>query len=106
MGCGTVGFCEDIKEEVMKYYFYPHGEKEFKEEAAGNFVRTLIFDEVTGDAITCFVRKVHKIWVQSCRNNIETDHRVKELKGDRYQVYSWVVKSKEDFNLPCFSAPK
>ena len=86
----------------MNYYFYPEDENKFKETAVGNYVRTIVFDVEKRKVTLTFARKVKKIWEQTCKNNIETDHRIKEIHGDTFQVYSWVVKSKDDFGLPQF----
>ena len=90
----------------MDYYFYPEDEKKFKEEAVNKYVRTIVFDTVNGEITTSFVRQVRKVWEQTCKNNIETDLRIKELSGDHFQIYSWVTKSKNDFGLPKFSLKK
>ncbi len=86
----------------MDFYFYPAEELEFKSNAVGNYVHTVVFDTTEQKILTSFVRKVSKAWVQTRKNNIETDHRIKELTGSNYQIYSWVSKSKSDFNLPFF----
>jgi len=86
----------------MNFYFYPTDESEFKSSAVGNFVHTLVFDTNEQRVVVSFVRKVRKIWEQTCKNNIETDHRIKELSGNNYQIYSWVSNSKSDLNLPLF----
>lgn len=86
----------------MEFYFYPTDESEFKSVALDNYVHTLVFDTTEQKVIISFVRKVRKVWEQTCKNNIETDHRVKELSGENYQVFSWVSKSKSDLNLPSF----
>lgn len=87
----------------MEFYFYPDNDQKFKEEALNNFVHTIVFNTETSEVELSFVRKVQKIWEQTCKNNIETDHRIKELSGINYQVYSWVSNSKSNLNLPCFS---
>jgi len=86
----------------MEFFFYPPDENQFKERAVGKIVRTIIFDKVKGEVISTFNRKVKKIWVQTCKNNIETDHRIKDLSGDYYEIYSWVTKSDKNFGLPLF----
>ena len=87
----------------MKFYFYPDAEEKFKADALNNFVRTLVFNELSGEIEISFIRQVKTLWQQTCKNNIETDHRIKELNGEHFQVYSWVVRSKSDFQLPAFS---
>lgn len=88
----------------MKFYFYPFDEDAFKAEAVGNFVHTIVFNEVLGEVETTFTREVKFLWKQTCRNNVETDHSIKQLKSSHghNQIYSWVCKSKSDFQLPAF----
>lgn len=86
----------------MEFYFYPNDESEFKSKAVNNFVHTVVFDTVEQKVTTSFVRQVRKVWEQTCKNNIETDHRIKELDGKNFQVYSWVSNSKSNFGLPFF----
>lgn len=86
----------------MKFYFHPHEEEEFKKTAVGKIVHTLVFDTSKQKVIINFSRKVNTIWEQTCKNNIATDHRIKQLKGKNYQIYSWVSNNKNDFNLPFF----
>jgi len=90
----------------MEFYFYPTDESDFKSKTVGNFVHTLVFDTTEQKVVVSFVRQVRKVWEQTCKNNIETDHRIKELYGDNYQIYSWVTKSKSDFSLPLFKLAK
>jgi hypothetical protein len=87
---------------IMEFYFHPADESKFKEEAVGNFVRTIVFDTLKDEVTVSFVRQVRKVWEQTCKNNIATDHRIKELSGDHFQIFSWVTKSKSDFGLPSF----
>ncbi|MCI5165958.1 MAG: hypothetical protein D3903_07645 [Candidatus Electrothrix sp. GM3_4] len=86
----------------MEFYFYPENEEDFKKLATGHFVRTLVFNTQTKQIEKEFVRSVNKHWEQTCKNNIETDHRIKELIGECYQIFSWVTMTKTDFNLPGF----
>ncbi len=86
----------------MDFYFYPGNEDTFKEKAVGNFVRTVVFDSNRNEVVQSFSRKVGKRWEQSLKNNIETDHRVRSLSGNQYQIYSWVASSESDFGLPNF----
>lgn len=88
----------------MEFFFHPTDENKFKEEAVNNFVRTLVFDCSKGEVVTSFSRQVTKIWENSCKNNIETDHRIKGLSGSNFHIYSWITKSKKDFGLPCFTS--
>ena len=90
----------------MEFYFYPTDESEFKANAVSNFVHTLVFDTTEQKVIVSFVRQVSKVWEQTCKNNIETDRRIKELSGESYQIFSWVSKSKSDLNLPFFKLAK
>ncbi len=87
----------------LKFYFNPIDENLFKEKAIGNFVRTLIFNERTNEIHSCYSRKVNTKWRQTIKNNIESDHRVKELSDDNYQIYSWVVTSELNLELPDFN---
>lgn len=88
----------------MDFYFYPTNEETFKEKALNNFVRTLAFDTNKNEVVLSFTRKVSKKWEQTLKNNIETDHRIKKLSGNQYQIYSWVTSSKSDFGLPHFES--
>ena len=87
---------------MSQYFFYPVDEKQFKQEAEKHFVRTIVFDTQKGEIVENFVREVRKYWQQTPKNNIETDHRIKALSGEHFEIYSWVIQSKSDFNLPCF----
>jgi len=86
----------------MKFFFYPEDENQFKKEAKNNFVRTIVFDTSKNEVVAVFFRSVKKVWEQTCKNNIETDHRIKALSGDHFQIYSWVSIAKNDFSPPCF----
>lgn len=87
---------------MNQYFFYPVNEAQFKQEAKNHFVRTIVFDIKKGEIVTSFIREVKTDWQQTLKNNIETDHRIKTLSGEHLEIYSWVVQSKNDFNLPCF----
>ncbi|EPN4988665.1 hypothetical protein WL058_23010 [Vibrio alginolyticus] len=89
----------------MKYFFHPKDEETFKVQAVGNFVRTLVFDPENEKVLLTFHRKVSKVWEQTRKNNIETDHRIKELTNENLHFYSWVVSSKTELLLPNFSEP-
>ena len=81
-----------IKNILMKFYFDPEKQDDFKNKALNYYVRTLIFEE-QANTHRCFVRKVKKKWKQTVKNNIETDHRIKKLPKDKnYRIYSWVVE--------------
>jgi len=106
----------------MEYFFYPVDEEEFKTQAKGKFVRTIIFNrtkpckkteiknEKGEDVENPFCRKVSVIWKNPRKNNIESDKHLKDLKAfikrkalkDHYQIYSWVVENDRDFGLPSF----
>ncbi|UJF20254.1 hypothetical protein L0B53_19155 (plasmid) [Vibrio sp. SS-MA-C1-2] len=86
----------------MKYFFYPKNEESFKKQAVGNFVRTLVFDSENDRVLLTFHRRVSKIWEQTRKNNIETDHRIKALTNENLHVYSWVVSNKTELSLPHF----
>jgi len=86
----------------MEFFFYPTDDNRFKEEALNNYVFTVVFDIAEGKVFSSFARKVSKIWEQTCKNNIETDHRIKDLPGNNFQIYSWITKSENDFGLPFF----
>lgn len=86
----------------MEFYFYPADESMFKERAVNNCVRTLVFDVEKSQVIKLFPRKVGKLWEQTFKNNIETDHRIKELPGNNYQIFSWVVKTEKELGHPGF----
>jgi sulfur relay (sulfurtransferase) DsrC/TusE family protein len=87
---------------MKRYFFYPANEKQFKQEAKNNFVRTIVFDTKECKIANNFIREVKSDWQQTCKNNIETDHRIKSLSGEHFEIYNWVVQSKSDFNLSCF----
>lgn len=86
----------------MIFYFCPSNENTFKENAVGNYVRTLVFDRTKNAVVLTFARKVSKKWEQSVKNNIETDHRIKSLSGDSLEIYSWVTATKSGLALPHF----
>ena len=86
----------------MEFYFYPNNETDFKAQALNNFVHTIVFDKNSPTISNHFVRKVTKIWTQTVKNNIETDHRIKVLNKNNYQIYSWISKSEYDLSLPFF----
>ncbi len=48
----------------MKFYFYPIDEEEFKSEALNNYVRTIVFNELSGEIEVSFIRQVKKLWQQ------------------------------------------
>ena len=87
----------------MNFYFYPSKENLFKEQAVGNYVRTLVFDKAQNVVVLTFARKVSKKWDQSVKNNIETDHRIRSLSGSHLEIYSWITPQKSGLFLPNFS---
>lgn len=91
------------KGSSMEFLFHPADEEKFKEQAVNKFVRTVVFDVSKNEVVISYTRKVSKVWEQTCKNNIETDHRIKRLSGDNYQIYSWITNSERDFGLPCFT---
>ena len=66
----------------MRFVFEPVNEKIFKEKAAGRTIETVVVDSQTEEEIARFTRNVKKVWAQTCKNNIETDRRIEELKND------------------------
>ena len=87
----------------MEFFFYPSSESSFKSKAVCNLVKTLVFNKNTLEIELLFSRKVNKLWTQTCKNNIQTDHRIKDLPGNHYQIYSWVSKNDESLELPSFA---
>lgn len=86
----------------IEYFYFPKNEAVFKKEAKGNIVRTIIVT-LDGSIINSYTRKVNKLWNQTRKNNIETDHRVKDLIAGNYHIYSWIVHKETEFNLPSFA---
>lgn len=78
----------------MEVLFYPQDEEQFKKEAVGNFVYTEVTNLSTNE-IFIFSRKITKLWTASCRNNIVTDHRIKELEGNNYCIKNWIESSED-----------
>ncbi len=76
----------------MRHFFYPKDDIEFKENAVGNYVRTIVINS-SGEIIESILRKVKVRWKQTRKNNIETDHRIKSLNCHDCLVYSWVCSS-------------
>lgn len=106
----------------MEYFFFPADEDEFKKQAKGKFVRTIIFNttkprkkteiknENDRDVVNSFCRKVSKNWKNPRKTNIEAYIRRKDIEvfrklqrsKDNYQIYSWVADNDCDFGLPSF----
>lgn len=66
----------------MKFTFNPSNEKQFKKMAVGKNIETIVINSLTGQRIIRFTRSVRKLWKQTCKNNIETDHRIKAINKD------------------------
>ena len=79
----------------MIFIFTPTNEETFKYQAFGNTIETVVTHRDTNKEICRFTRRVRKQWTQTCKNNIETDHRIKSLKSDveedRYMVYTHIL---------------
>lgn len=79
----------------MRFIFEPASEEIFKNQAVNHTLETVVTNSNTGEEITKFERRVTKKWEQTCKNNIETDHRIKVLKKDsnsnNYIVYSRIL---------------
>lgn len=79
----------------MRFIFEPANEEIFKNHAVNHTLETVVTNSNTGEEITKFERRVTKKWEQTCKNNIETDHRIKVLKKDsnsnNYIVYSRIL---------------
>lgn len=80
----------------MRFTFEPAEENIFKAQAIGCTIVTIVEDTRTSKEIQRFTRRVRKYWTQSCKNNIETDHRIKALKNDieseNYIVSTRIIK--------------
>ncbi len=79
----------------MKFIFKPNDENLFLKDAVGRQIETIVIDIMQEKEITSFKRTVSKTWEQTLKNNIETDHRIKELKNtqnvDNLVVYTRVL---------------
>lgn len=79
----------------MLYIFTPTNEETFKDQAVGNTIETVVTHRDTNKEICQFTRRVRKRWTQTCKNNIESDHRIKILKKDsnsnNYIIYSRIL---------------
>ena len=51
-----------------------------------------------------FSRNVGSVWQNSCKNEVETDDRIRKNSNlneeDKYHIYSWVSESQSDYALP------
>ena len=85
------------------YFFYPEGESKFKESANGKCVHTPIYKPSTNEIVNVFSRNVGRVWKNSCKNEVETDHRIRKNSNlneeDKYRAYSWISESKSDSAL-------
>ena len=85
------------------YFFYPEGESNFKESANGKFVHTLIYKPSTNEIVNVFSRNVGRVWKNSCKNEVETDHRIRKNSNlneeDKYRAYSWISDSQSNSAL-------
>jgi len=79
----------------MIFKFEPSDDEKFKSKAVNNKIVSVVVDSITNEIILSFTRKVRKKWDQSCKNNIETDHRIRELtndkKSEKYIVYTCIL---------------
>ena len=86
------------------YFFYPKDESKFKKSANGKFVHTLIYKPSTNEIVNVFDRKVGCVWQNSCKNQVETDRKIRQNSNlneeDKYHIYSWVSESQSDYALP------
>ena len=85
------------------YFFYPEDESNFKESANGKCVHTPIYKPSTNEIVNVFSRNVGRVWKNSCKNEVETDHRIRKNSNlneeDKYRAYSWISESKSDSAL-------
>ena len=85
------------------YFFYPEGESKFKESANGKCVHTPIYKPSTNETVNVFSRNVGRVWKNSCKNEVETDHRIRKNSNlneeHKYRAYSWISDSKSDSAL-------
>ncbi|AMC35453.1 hypothetical protein [Janthinobacterium sp. B9-8] len=86
----------------IDFVFFPENEEEFKKKALNNCVRTIVYNIDQSEIHSSFVRSVNVIWKQSCKNNIGTDHRIKNLVSGSFVIYSWIVNSDNDLTIPIF----
>jgi len=79
----------------MRFIFEPNSNEVFKKRALNNMIETVVHNQRTGEVIVRFTRRVRKIWEQTCKNNVLTDHRIKKLKHDKesenYIVYTKIL---------------
>ena len=61
---------------MKKFFFYPKDKNEFFARVEGNYARTLIYKPSTNEIVNVFDRKVGRVWKNSCKNEVETDHRI------------------------------
>lgn len=79
----------------MIYKFEPKDEKDFMEMAVGNKIQTIVTDSISGQEIINFTRKVKSVWSQTMKNNIQSDHRIKQLvkiqDTSNFIVYTYIL---------------
>ena len=85
------------------YFFYPEDESNFKESANGKCVHTPIYKPSTNEIVNVFSRNVGRVWKNSCKNEVETDHRIHKNSNlneeDKYRAYSWISDSQSNSAL-------
>ena len=62
------------------YFFYHKDESNFQESANGKFVHTLIYKPSTNETVNVFSRNVGSVWQNSCKNEVETDDRIRKIQ--------------------------
>ena len=85
---------KDIRVDA-DYFFYPEGESKFKESANGKCVHTPIYlKPSTNEIVNVFSRNVGRVWKNSCKNEVETDRKIRKNSNlneeDKYRAYSWI----------------
>ena len=78
-------------------------ESNFKESANGKCVHTPIYKPSTNEIVNVFSRNVGRVWKNSCKNEVETDHRIRKNSNlneeDKYRAYSWISDSQSNSAL-------
>jgi len=72
----------------MKFYFYPTGEEKFKADALNNFVRTIVFNELSGEVEVNFIRQVKTLWQQSVRTILR---QITALKNSMVSIFKCIA---------------
>ena len=100
----TIEYLDERIRVDADYFFYHKDESNFQESANGKFVHTLIYKPSTNETVNVFSRKVGRVWQNSCKNEVETDDRIRKNSNlneeDKYHIYSWVSESQSDSALP------